>query len=468
MCEEYTFSRGSPPGRIFHHETTVHRACLVRRRAAGPARAAAALHRRRGDDPFDARRDGAGPHHVARDRPAVPHAHRDVRGQAARGDHRQPRRAGGSRRARSRARAGQGPRSAPRHSGCAQGQHPYDQHADDRRRSGVRRVGAAVRGDADEEPARRRRHHHRQDRHDRARQLGGGRAVADARQLQRRRRLRLQPVRSAPRSARGHQRRPAGARHRRLELGRRDGREPLGGERRHRDVWLGAQPIESKHAGWREADRRTHQPVRHHPHHRGSGYGGPHGEDGDRCRNHARRTRERIARFKRSGDDEVHASGGPRLHAVPQCERVARSAHRHPARVLLRQDDAARRQGAAWRAERRSNQGDQRRDRRAQTARRGHRRSRRHPERRRQGCEKQPAAVEHLLGRNGCEREGRRLFRGLQVRHEARLQQMARDARVIGAGQVVVRAAPMEHHAHESRRHQVRAVEPRRVGRDGS
>src|SRR3989442_5593861 len=75
MCEEYTFSRGSPPGRIFHHETTFHRACLVRRRAAAPARAAAALHRRRGDDPFDARRDGAGPHHVARDRPAVPHAH---------------------------------------------------------------------------------------------------------------------------------------------------------------------------------------------------------------------------------------------------------------------------------------------------------------------------------------------------------------------------------------------------------
>ena len=53
----------------------------------------------------------------------------------------------------------------------------------------------------DDEPARRRRDHHRQDRHDRARQLGGRRADADADQLQRARRLRLQPLRSAPRSA---------------------------------------------------------------------------------------------------------------------------------------------------------------------------------------------------------------------------------------------------------------------------
>ena len=50
---------------------------------------------------------------------------------------------------------------------------------------------AAVRGDADEEPARRRRDHHREDRDDRARQLGRRRADADARQLQRGRRLRL-------------------------------------------------------------------------------------------------------------------------------------------------------------------------------------------------------------------------------------------------------------------------------------
>ena len=51
--------------------------------------------------------------------------------------------------ARPRARAGQDPRSAARHSGRAQGQHPHDEHADDRRRAGVRRAGAAVRRDAD-------------------------------------------------------------------------------------------------------------------------------------------------------------------------------------------------------------------------------------------------------------------------------------------------------------------------------
>ncbi len=99
--------------------------------------------------------------------------------------------------ARDRERArGQGARAAARHPDRAQGQHPHDRHADDRRRAGVRRLRAALRGDAHEEPARRRRDHHRQDRDDRAGQLGGRRADADAGQLQRGRRLRLQPVRS--------------------------------------------------------------------------------------------------------------------------------------------------------------------------------------------------------------------------------------------------------------------------------
>ena len=70
------------------------------------------------------------------------------------------------------------------------------------------RLYAAVRGDADEEPARRRRDHHRQGRADRARQLGRRRARPDAGQLQRGRRLRLQSLRSAARSAR---RRPSTA-----------------------------------------------------------------------------------------------------------------------------------------------------------------------------------------------------------------------------------------------------------------
>ena len=51
---------------------------------------------------------------------------------------------------------------------------------------------------------------------------------ADAGQLQRGRRLRVQPVRSAARSARATVRRPAGAADRRIELGHRHRREPLG------------------------------------------------------------------------------------------------------------------------------------------------------------------------------------------------------------------------------------------------
>ena len=70
----------------------------------------------------------------------------------------------------------------------------------------------------DQEPARRRRHHHRQDRHDRAGQLGGRRPHADAGQLQRARRLRHEPVR--PAAAIRARRPPTGgrARHRRIEL----------------------------------------------------------------------------------------------------------------------------------------------------------------------------------------------------------------------------------------------------------
>ncbi len=128
-------------------------------------------------------------------------AHRDLRGQAARGAHRESERAQGSRRARSRARRGPPARSAARHSDRAEGQHPHDDDADDRRGAGVRWLRAAVRSDADDEPARGRRDHHRQDRHDRAGQLGRRCADTDADQLQRGRRLRHQPVRSAPRSA---------------------------------------------------------------------------------------------------------------------------------------------------------------------------------------------------------------------------------------------------------------------------
>ena len=72
---------------------------------------------------------------------------------------------------RERAR-GTNPRSAARHSRRAQGQHPHDDDADDRRRARVRRSRAAVRGDAHEESQGRRRDHHREDAAHRARELG--------------------------------------------------------------------------------------------------------------------------------------------------------------------------------------------------------------------------------------------------------------------------------------------------------
>ena len=113
-----------------------------------------------------------------------------------------PQRAAGGGGARPRAARGTRARTAARHPDRREGQHPHDEHADDRRRAGVRRIHAALRGDARDEPQGRRRDHHREDRHDRARQLGGRRADADADQLQRGRRVRLQSLRSAARSAR--------------------------------------------------------------------------------------------------------------------------------------------------------------------------------------------------------------------------------------------------------------------------
>ena len=210
----------------------------------------------------------AGPDDVARDRAAVPHAHRHLRGPAARRDHREPEGARGRRRARSRAGAGPRPRPAARHSDRAQGQHPHDRHADDRRGAGVRRAGAAVRGDADEEPARRRRGDHRQDRHDRAGQL---RRRRHADQLQRRARLRLQPLRSAPRPAH-HRRRPSGDADRRIELRHRHRGELLGRQRRHRNLRIDPEPVEPEHAGGDQADGRPDQPLRRDPDHRRSGH----------------------------------------------------------------------------------------------------------------------------------------------------------------------------------------------------
>ena len=64
-------------------------------------------------------------------------------------------------------------------------------------------------------------------------------------------------------------------------------------------------------------------------------------------------------------------------------------------------------------------------------------------------------------------REGRGLLGGVQVRHEARLQRLAGDAGRVGAGEDADRAAALEPRACARRRHQVRPVEPRHLGRDG-
>ena len=55
-------------------------------------------------------------------------------------------------------------RPAARNPDRAQGQYPHHQHADHRRRPGFRRLCAALRGDAHQEPARCGRDHHCQDR----------------------------------------------------------------------------------------------------------------------------------------------------------------------------------------------------------------------------------------------------------------------------------------------------------------
>ena len=325
--------------------------------------------------------------------------------QVQRGDHRQSEGARRSRPPRSGAQGRQDPRAAARHSDRAQGQHPHHRHPHHRRRDRVRGSDAAVRRDADEEPARRRRDDHRQDHVDRARQL---RRQRHAGQLQRRRRIRAEPVRSAPRSAAGHRRRTARAEHRRLELRHRHRRELLGGERRHRDVGIDPEPVEPEHAGRHQADRRTHQPLRRDSDHRRSGHRRADGQDGDRCGDPVRRARRRVARSERPGDQDLPGAAESRLHAVPQARRAEGRAHRHPARELLRPHHAARRQGAARRPQRGAGQVDGRRHRGAQERGRDRRRCR-HPEHRRSGSEEQfPAVGRRLRQRTARVRTARR------------------------------------------------------------
>ena len=152
-----------------------------------------------------------------------------------------------------------------------------------------------------------------------------------------RRRLRLQPVRSAPRSARRDRRRPAGAADRRIELGHRHRRELLGRQRRHRNVGLDPQPVEPEHAGRHQADGRPHQPLRRDSDHRRSGHRRADGEDGHRRRDPARRARRRrrpIRTMRRPRPARRRRTATTRRSS--KRDGAEGRAHRHPARVLLR------------------------------------------------------------------------------------------------------------------------------------
>ena len=193
------------------------------------------------------------------------------------------------------------------------------------------------------------------------------------------------------RDPRTDRRRAPGDADRRIELRHRHRGELLGRQRRQRNLRIDPEPVEPEHAGGDQADGRPHQPLRRDPDHRRSGHARADGEVRDGRGDHVRRARERVARSERSGDEDVHAAAGPRLHQAAAGRRPQGRAHRHPARQLLRPDHAAGVRSAARRPESRAEAGHGRGDRRAEGAGRDRRR-RRHPEHRRRRSEGQPAA----------------------------------------------------------------------------
>ena len=186
-----------------------------------------------------------------------------------------------------------------------------------------------------------------------------------------------------------------------------------------------------------QADRRPHQPLRRDSDHRRSGHRRADGEERHRRRDHVRRDGERVARSERSGDAAVHAAAGARLHEVPEARRPEGRAHRHPARVLLRSRSRrrpARHAGGAVarrrrrRAERRAEEGDGRRDRRAQSSRA--RSSSIRPTSRASSTRIRRTTSSRwgqCSGANNAQGQGRGLLGRAEVRHEARLQQVARS-----------------------------------------
>jgi Asp-tRNA(Asn)/Glu-tRNA(Gln) amidotransferase A subunit family amidase len=110
-----------------------------------------------------------------------------------------------------------------------------------------------------------------------------------------------------------------------------------------------------------------------------------------------------------------------RLHALPEARRAQGRAHRHPARLLLRRDHAAGRDGGARRAQRGSGPRHGRGGRGPQARRGGHRRSGGYSEHRRPRPGEQLPALAHLRGRPRTQGKRRQLLHRLQVRDEARL-----------------------------------------------
>ena len=218
--------------------------------------------------------------------------------------------------------------------------------------------------------------------------------------------------------------------HRRIELRRRHRGELLGRQRRHRDVRLDPEPVEPEHAGRHQADGRPHQPLRRDSDHRRPGHRRPDGarRSADAAimlgalesaapdpNDPATRTctpppgRDYTKFLKRDGLKGARI-GIPRAFFY---DRIAPPGEDEAARGGL--NDGA-------------GEGDGRGDRRAEAAGRRHRRSGGHPERRRHGSDEQLPAVEHLLAAsNNGQRQGRELLDRLQVRHEARLQRVARS-----------------------------------------
>ena len=160
-----------------------------------------------------------------------------------------------------------------------------------------------------------------------------------------------------------------------------------------------------------QADRRPHQPLRRHPDHRRSGHGRADGANRRRRRDHARRARERRAGSATIRDKTLHAAAGPRLHAFLDADALKGARIGIPRAFYYERDHAARRharRAAGSTPEQRS--GDGRRDRGAEAAGRRHRRSRRHPERRRPGSEQELPALGHLPRRRRREGQGRGLL----------------------------------------------------------